>query len=223
MKRGIGRRILGLLIENFWWKLLSLAIALAIWALVATEPELSTFATVRLEYKNLPDDLEISSEPVGSVVLELRGPAGELHAASQDVRSGVVLDMSSAHSGELTYSLENGAVRLPRGVRLVRSIPSEVRFRFEMRATRQVPVEVRFAGQPQTGYSVANTEVTPSQVQIAGPRSRVARIASAITDQIDLSNVVGTTQFHVNVVVEDPYVRIVGPSEATVQVTMKKD
>jgi len=223
MKRGIGRRILGLLIENFWWKLLSLVIALAIWALVATEPELSTFATVRLEYKNLPEDLEISSEPVGSVVLELRGPAGELHAASQDVRSGVVLDMSNAHAGELTYSLDNGAVRLPRNVRLVRSIPSEVRFRFENRGTREVPVEVRFGGQGQNGYRIERTEVTPSQVRIAGPRSRVARIASAITDQIDLSNVVGTAQFHVNVLVEDPYVRIVGPSDATVQVTMKKN
>src|SRR5215831_19017169 len=101
-------RLLRLVLENFWWKLLSLAAAVVIWAMVASEPELATFATVRLEYKNLPEDLEISSEPVGSVVLELRGPAGELHAASQDVRSGVVLDMSNAHSGELTYSLENG-------------------------------------------------------------------------------------------------------------------
>ena len=132
------------------------------------------------------------------------------------------MDPTSATT-KANYSLDNGAVRLPRGVRLVRSIPSEVRFRFEVRSVRQVPVEVRLTGQPQTGYSVAHTEVTPSQVQIAGPRSRVARITSAITDQIDLTNVLGMKQFHVNVLVEDPYVRIVGPSDATVQVTMKKD
>ena len=53
-----------LLFENLGWKLLSLAVAVVIWALVASEPELSTFATVRLEYKNLPDELEISSDPV---------------------------------------------------------------------------------------------------------------------------------------------------------------
>jgi hypothetical protein len=223
MKRGIGRRLLGLLTENFWWKLLSLVLAVAIWALVATEPELSTFITVRLEYKNLPDDLEISSEPVGTVVLELRGPSGELHLASQDVRSGVILDMSTARAGERTYSLDNGAVRLPRGVRLVRSIPSEVRFRFETRSVRKVPVEVRFVGQGQNGYSLAHSQVDPPEVQVVGPRSRVARITSAITDQIDLSNVVGTEQFRVNVLVEDPYVRLAGPLEATVQVTMKKN
>ena len=49
-----------------------------LWVLVASEPEFSTFVTVRLEYKNLPDDLEISSEPVDTISLELRGPSGEL-------------------------------------------------------------------------------------------------------------------------------------------------
>ena len=44
-----------LLFQNLGWKLLSLAIAVVIWALVATEPELATFANVRLEYKNLPE------------------------------------------------------------------------------------------------------------------------------------------------------------------------
>ena len=58
-------------------------VAVVIWALVASEPELSTFATVRLEYKNLPDDLEISSDPVSSVVLELRGPSGELRGVGE--------------------------------------------------------------------------------------------------------------------------------------------
>ena len=54
---------IGLLTQNFWWKLLALAIAFTIWVLVANEPELSTFTTVRVAYRNIPDDLEISSAP----------------------------------------------------------------------------------------------------------------------------------------------------------------
>ena len=53
--------MLGLVTHNFWWKVLALASSFVIWALVASEPELSTFDTVRLEYRNLPDDLEISA------------------------------------------------------------------------------------------------------------------------------------------------------------------
>jgi YbbR domain-containing protein len=222
MKRGVVRRIGHFLFENFWWKVLSLAVAVVIWALVASEPELSAFSTVRLEYKNLPDDLEISSEPVTSVVLELRGPSGVLHSAGNEIRPSVVLDMSDARPGERTYTIANGSVRLARGIRLVRAIPSEVRFTFEPRGTRTVPVEVRFLGQGQNSYEPAHVEVNPPQVQIVGPRSRVARVTSAVTDQIDLTNVVGTAQFHVNVFVEDPYIRLEGSQEVTVQVTMKK-
>src|SRR5215211_6604131 len=102
MKRS-RKRILGLLFDNIGWKLLSLGIAVLIWALVASEPELSTFTTVRVEYKNLTDELEISSEPVSTVVLELRGPSGDLHAT--DVRPSVVLDMANARPGERTYTI----------------------------------------------------------------------------------------------------------------------
>ena len=59
-------------------------------------------------------------------------------------------------------------------------------------------------------------------MDIIGPRSRVARITSVITDPIDVSNVVGTSEFHVNVFTEDPFVRFLGSPEAVVTVTMKK-
>jgi len=80
---------LQLVFHNLWWKLLSLAIAVVLWALVASEPELYEFATVRLEYRNLPDDLEISSDPVSSVSLELRGPSGELRGVGDGIRPAV--------------------------------------------------------------------------------------------------------------------------------------
>ena len=221
MKRG-WKWLGALLIENIGWKLLSLAIAMVIWALVASEPELSTFSTVRLEYKNLPDDLEISSEPVTTVVLELRGPSGELRGVGDSVRPSVVLDMEGAGPGDRTYTIGNGNVKLARGVELVRSIPSEVRFHFEPRRTRMVPVEVRFTGQGRNGYQIEHYEVDPREVQVVGPRNRVDRVQGAVTDQVDVSDVVGSSEFHVNMLVEDPFVRIQGPSEATVRVTMKK-
>jgi YbbR domain-containing protein len=130
--------------------------------------------------------------------------------------------MSNARAGDRTYTIGDGNVRLARGVRLVRAIPSEVRFRFELRRARTVPVEVRFTGEGQNGYEIAQSQVEPREVLIVGPRSRVARITSAATDLVDVSNVVGSSEFHVNLLVEDPYVRLEGSSEAVVRVTMKK-
>ena len=225
MKAKLGKwlgRLGGLIAQNFWWKMLALVIAVAIWGIVASEPELSTFTTVRVEYRNAPDDLELASEPVSTVMLELSGPSGELRGAGEKLSPSVVLDMSNAHAGENTYTIGDGNVKLGRGVRLQRAIPPAVRFRFEPRRIRTVPVVVRYVGEGQNGYQVAQADVRPHDVQVVGPRSRVARIAGASTDQVDVSNTVGTEEFHVNLMVDDPFVRVEGSPEVVVRVTMKK-
>ena len=213
---------LRLVFHNFWWKLLALAIAVVLWALVASEPELSEFATVRLEYRNLRDDLEISSDPVASVSLELRGPSGELRGTGDGIQPAVVLDMSDVQPGERTFTIGAGNVKLARGVRLVRSIPSEARFLFERRLVRWVPVVVRFTGQGRSGYTVARQSVAPDRLEIAGPSSRVARIAAAVTDPVDLSSLTGTSEFRVNAFVDDSFVRFQSSPQVVVTVAMKK-
>jgi hypothetical protein len=211
-----------LLFQNLVWKLLSLAIAVVIWALVANEPELATFANVRLEFKNLPEGLEISSEPVSSVMLELRGPSGALRGVGDAMYPAVVIDMSGAETGERTFSIGDRNVKLMRGVRLVRAIPSAVRFHFEPRRLRRVPVQVRFLGEGQNGYVVAGYHVDPPEMEITGARSRVARVAAVLADPVDLANTTDKAQFRVNVFTEDSFVRFLGTPEAVVTVTMKK-
>jgi hypothetical protein len=215
-------RAFKLVFENLGWKLLALAVAVVIWALVASEPELATFVTVRLEYKNLPYELEISSDPVTSVVLELRGSSGVLRGIGESPRPAVVLDMATVQTGQRTFMVGNGNVKLANGVSLVRAIPSEVRFSFEERSLRPIPVQVRFIGEGQNGYVIAHYRVTPNQMQVAGPKSRVARIVAASTDPVDVSSVVGSTEFRVSAFVDDPFVRFATSPLVAVVVTMKK-
>ena len=215
---------LGLIFQNFWWKVLSLAIAVLIWALVASEPELSTFATVQLTYKNVPDDLEIITlEPVTSVTLELHGPSGELRGlGSGAIRPAVVLDMSGVSPGERTFTIANGNVQLPRGMQLVRAIPSQVRFDFEQRLSLKVPVVPRFTGEGEAGYRVAKWRIDPPEVQITGPASHVRRVREAVTDLVNVASVVGSAAFRVNAFVNDPYVRLQSAPQVAVDVTMVK-
>ncbi len=210
--------------ENFGWKVLALAIAIAVWMLVASEPELSTFVTVPLTFKNLPDDLEISAGTVNAVSLELRGPAGELRnlGESGGQRPAVIVDMTGVQPGQRTFAIGDGSVKLSRGLRLSRAIPSVARFEFERRRFRMIDVLPRFDGLETSGYEVAHFAVEPRQLQIVGPASRVARIASVVTDRVDVTSVVGASEFHVNAFVEDPYVRFAGSPQVTVTVSMKK-
>lgn len=207
-----------LLIRNFWWRVLALAIAVAIWALVASEPELSTFATVPLQFRGLPDNIEMSTPPAETVTLELRGPSSELRDLTDSRSPSVVLDMTGVTPGMRSFSIDKSDVRLARGVRLVRAVPSEVQFDFDRRLERTIPVKVRFAG---SAASVAHYEVTPPRLMIVGPSRHVAHISSVYTDPIDVSSVSGSAQFHVNAFVDDSFVRFESSPEVTVSVTVK--
>ncbi|HUP04240.1 MAG TPA: CdaR family protein [Bryobacteraceae bacterium] len=223
MMRGI-KNAAGFVLGNFWWKVLSLAAAFTIWALVATEPEMNTLTTAQLEFRNLPDSLEMSSSPVTTVRLELRGPSGALRdmGAVGEARPSIVLDMSGVEPGQRTFPIDDGAVKLPRGVRLVRAIPSEVRFDFDTRLERSVPVTVRFTGQGENGWVVDHYSVSPEVVEIIGPSSHVKRVAAAITDPVDVASLTETNETRVNLFVDDDFVRFESPTQAVVTVTMKK-
>ena len=223
------KAVVSLLFARIGWKLLSLAVAFAIWAMVASEPELSTFVSTHVEYKNLPDNLDIASSPVTTVLLELRGPSGELQELGDPgMHPQIILDMSAAAPGERTYAISDGplrrdgSVKLPPGVRLVSALPPQVRFTFEPRVTRWVPVAARFVQDGVHGYFVSSQTVDPDKVEIAGPASHVAAIQEVQTDAIDVSNSVGTTNFRVNAFTGDAFVRILSSPQVDVTVTMKK-
>ena len=207
-----------LLWQNFGWKLLSLGIAVLIWAQVATEPELGTRVAVRVEYKNLPEELEFSSEPAGPILLELRGPSGEL----QGLNPSVILDMANVQPGVHTFIIGDGNVKLPHGVHLVSANPSVVRFEFDRRLVRSVPVRARFTGEGQNRYVIVSRSVEPPELRIVGAAKRVARIAEVVTDPVDVSAVLGTSEFRVNAFVDDPYVRFETSPQVRVTVTMRK-
>jgi len=210
-----------LLFKNIGWKLLSLALATLLWVAVASEPELSTFLTVRVEYKNLSPDLEINSDIVETVQLEVRGPSGELRGMPDArQRYAVVLDMTGIEPGRHTFTINHADVRLPRGIELVRAIPGQIRLVFENSAARHVPVELRFAEGLPPDLEVIQASADPSSLAIAGPASEVLRVPSARIDPIELKPEVGTKSYHVDAYIMDPRVRFQDSPSVTVKVTL---
>lgn len=208
---------------NLGWKILALGIAVLLWLSVASEPELSTFLSVPVEFKNMPSDLDISSDIVETVYLETRGPSGRLRDLS-DSGAAVFLDFGAVQQpGLRTFTISQDNVILPRDIQLVRSIPAQLQFRFEKREIRRVPVEVRVSRPPAAGYHVAEMRIQPPAVAIVGPEDSVVRTHSALTDPIDLSGVVSTTQFRVNTFLTERHARFQGSSQVVVRVTVKKN
>ena len=144
-----------LLTRNAGWKIFSLLVSLLLWFTFARDPEVGAFVSVPVEYRGMPDDLEIGSDLVGSVSIDLRGPSEKV-ANFSAAKSAVVLDFSDIHKpGENTFQIDDRNISLPSGMRLVRAIPAQIRLQFEKRTRQDVPVQVRFSGAAPKGYQVA--------------------------------------------------------------------
>ena len=202
------------LTRNWGWKLLSLGIAYALWITIAREPELETSISVPIEFKNLPPDLDISSDVPDRVHLQVRGPSTRLtHDYLSDL--AVVLDLSDGQPGERTFTIHDWNANLPFGVAFDRAVPSQITLRFAQLLSRDVTIAPRYLKPPPQGYRVASYEFRPDKVRIRGPEDHVKRIEAVTTDPIDLSAVTGRAKMQVHINIGDPQVRLEAPRAVT--------
>jgi len=208
--------------RNFGWKLLSLAIATLVWIAVYREPEMTSVLPAPVQFKNIPRNLEISSDIVESVDLETQGPAGLLRDLSEK-RVSVVLDLTSVRDpGERTFTIDRVNTNLPRGVDLVRVIPSQLRFTFEPRIVRNVPVEPQVSGTLPAGLHVIKLISTPLALAVIGPESKVRRLSALRTDPVDLNGITEDKNVRVTAFLPNPQLRFNASPEVTVRVAVAK-
>ncbi len=207
--------------RNLGWKLLSLAIAIALWIAIAREPEVATSVSVPVEFKNPPNNLNVEGNLPDRVRIEVRGPSGRL--TRDDLSSvAVVLDLSDSEPGERTYSIRGRDLNLPSGVTFDKAAPSQITLRFEQLMIKEAAVQPVYANLPE-GFRVAKAELNPPTVRVRGSQNRVRPIQQINTDPINLSGVNGEKTFHTHVNIGDPQVRLTGgPTDITVQVTLEK-
>jgi YbbR domain-containing protein len=206
--------------HHLGWKLLALLMAIALWIAVAREPELATSLSVPIEFKNPPDDLAIGGAQPDRVRLEIRGPSGRL---SRDnlANVAVILDLSDASEGERTYTIRAPNAGLPSGVAFYRAVPSQITLRFDRLLTREVPVQPVFAGTPE-GYRVREETIDPLTVAVRGPVERVRNLSRVMTDPVDLTGVVSEKEFHTQINLGDPQVRLEAPVAVRLKVILEK-
>lgn len=206
------------LTQNLWWKLFALAAAFGVWMNVASEPELATIISVPVEYNNYPTNLEISSDIVETIDVEARGPSGQLRSL-QDAHLAAIIDFAGVKDpGQRTFTVTPAELKLPRGIQLVRTIPAQLRFRFERKMTRAVPVKLAWSGTLPPGYSITGIDVDPPDLTIAGPESQVLREKKLEADPFDLTGVTGDRARKLAVYSPQPEVRILNLPEITVKI-----
>jgi YbbR domain-containing protein len=215
--------VIEFLTRNLGWKIFALLVSLMLWFSYARDPEVGAFVSVPVEYRSMPEDLEIGSDLVGAVSIDLRGPSEKV-ANFSAAKSAVVLDFSGIHKpGEQTFQIDERDITLPSGMRLERAIPAQIRLQFERRTEQDVPVEVRFSGVLPGGYRLSHYECVPEELRLVGPESHVRKIEHAVTDPIDLTSLAASATVHVNAFVGDPHVRFDKPMKVAVRLDIEEN
>src|SRR5882724_6711854 len=217
MKDFFQRRVL----HNFGLKLLSLALAVALWLAVARDPVAEVALDVPIEFHNIPENLEISTENIPRAQIRVRGPQRVVrHLQPADVT--VDIELSGMKAGERTFDLTAEQIHPPRELEVVQIIPSQFHLTFDVRLTRQVPVQPRVMGTFAPGHAIGQIIAEPSTVTISGPQTRVEAVEAAITDSVDASGTIDRATFVRHAYVSDPLVQVMNSNPVRVTVIMEK-
>lgn len=207
------------LTRNLSWKLASLAVSFILWMVLSGARESTTSITAPVQYRNIPKNLEISSELVEQVHLILRGPSMKLTRLGRS-ELPLILDLSRARGpGETTFAVNRDNIDLPSGVTLERAIPGQIRLELESRVARNVPVRTRLTHLPE-GMKILEQGVIPPGLTVIGPESRVSRIEYVDTDPVDLRALDARGQAKTTAFVGDPHVLFTSSPSVTVRVQL---
>ena len=198
-------------------KLVSAALAVAIWLAVAGEETVERGLRIPLELQQFPLGLELQTEPPSLVDVRVRGASGELSRLGQgDIMA--VLDLHGVRPGRRLFQLTPEQVRVPFGIEVVQVMPTSVVMVFENSATRTVPVVPSVEGAPAPGYILGKMTADPATVEIIGPKSAVSGVTEALTETVSIAGAQSSIQETVSIGVLDPSVRLKPGTPATVRV-----
>lgn len=196
--------------------------AILLWVSFAGESLSDATFEARLHYVNVPENLELNPDQADRVTVFLRGPASKL-AELRSGQVGVGADFSDIYGpGEKTLTVAEMNLGLPDGVRLIKAVPSQLRFTIEAQARHEVEIQPQFVGTYEREYALALVRLDPPRLVVVGPESRIALVDVVSTDPIDLTEVVGGRSFRVTAYLPDPYLRFDADPTVTVEVQMRK-
>jgi hypothetical protein len=207
-------------LASFGLQLLSVALALVLWFLIAGQKQAERSVRVAIEFQNVPESLEIIGEPPSFADVRVRGAASGIG----QLRTGdliVLLDLATARPGRRLFHLTPDQVVCPTGVHVLQVVPATVGLTFDASILRSVPVVPVTGGMPAPGYVVKRVVSNPGTVDVIGPESAIRQLAEATTEPLDLNGATRTIHETVAIGLANPQVRLRSARNAVVTVEIE--
>jgi YbbR domain-containing protein len=179
--------MLEIVTRNWELKILSVAIACALWMFVMSSDKSRVALPATVEFVGLPADMMVISAPGERVDLEVEAMRwAAVRLTSSDVR--VRVNLGDLQEGESIVQLTPELASVPPGVTVTRITPTRLRLALSRAVTGTVRVIPQLRGMPPPGHVVRRIEVNPSTVEVRGPRPVVATHGTVDTLPVDVSN-----------------------------------
>ncbi|MGE3842692.1 MAG: YbbR-like domain-containing protein [Vicinamibacterales bacterium] len=206
--------------RNLPLKFLALVLATLLWLTIARDQVAERSMRVPLEFRNIPDTLEIVGESPSAVDVRVRG-ASSILSRLEPGEIVAVLDLRLARPGQRLFHVLTDEVRAPFGIEVSQVNPPTIAIQFERSGTRIVPVVPAFDGEPAPGFVAGPFTVNPPMVEVVGPQSRLTALREATTEPISLTNARADVTDSVTVGVADSALRLRVPRTAVVLVQIR--
>ncbi len=177
--------MLNWLISNLKTFLLACIMAIAVWvsAVTTADPdEVRVFPrAIPLEVLGQDPRLIIVGSLPERVNVTMRAPRSvweQLTSTDGQVRA--LLDLSGLEAGEHILQIQLQVIAQP--VRVISLTPQTVNIKLELLATKVLPIQLSLRGEPAIGYEAGTMRITPQEVTLSGPQSKVEQVMDVRSD-----------------------------------------
>jgi len=170
---------------NLPWKLAALFASSTLWmAINGSEPNADRYLNLTVMPFGLPKQLVVADQDTSTVEVQLRGPRSILRTIDEEDHR-VALNLRGAEPGDVSMKITAEMLDFPRRVRVVQINPPQIKVHVERLLTKSIPVRAVLVPARRNGYTLSDATVTPANVEVSGPSSRVDRLQVIETEPIN--------------------------------------
>lgn len=189
--------MLKLLTQDWKLKLLSLGIAVTLWAFVVGQESAEVTIRLPVVITGLPADMVVANQVATEVELRLYGPQSLVRQAANRP-TAKRLDLSGMDTGEHTFQVLPEELNLPPGVEVVRLSPARLRVVLDHRYSRKAVIRPVIKGNPAPGFEVAEVSFKPPEVTVSGIKQEIADLDWIWTVPLEVTGLEETTTLKAN-------------------------
>ena len=208
-----------LFMNNMGLKGISLLLAFLTWVQIPKPEIVTTTRSAPVRLANQPSELQITNNYPRDVDVEIRSEGGPI----EELSLTAVIDLAEASAGSHVFPLTEANIKnRPRRAKILSIRPSTIKLELEQIDAKIVRIEAVIAGKPAAGYEVTTKTVSPPEVMVEGPESRLKDLVIAPTEPVDIEGRSTSLSQSVSVYLDDTRLRIQSLKPVTINITIEE-